>query len=83
MTVTATFNVLYDKLATSAYAIPLPQYTCPYHMNALKVSLTIKNQHIHKDMNLTILQVYHTPAIKEYTLEHTGWDNHIPICRFD
>ena len=73
LTAIATINVLCDKLATSAYNIPPPLITCPHHMNASKLSINIDNQRVHTNLNDHITNAYHTPKLRDYILERTGW----------
>ena len=73
LTVTATINVLCDKLATSAYTIPPPSSSNPHHMHASKVSITIQSQRVHTNMNDIIAHEYHTLKLRDYILERTGW----------
>lgn len=60
---TAKVNVLCHKLATSVYNIPLLKLTSPYHINIATTSLTVINQRIHININLTILQDCYTQDI--------------------
>ena len=77
LTVTATINVLYDKIATFAYNLPIPACSDPHNINAAKVLITIQAQRIHTNINHIILHKYHTPKLKEYIIERTGRNNQI------
>lgn len=70
---TATIYVLCNKLATSAYNLTLNMCSNPHHTNTAKVSITIQGQRIHTNMNHIISNEYHTPELKEYSIECTWW----------
>ena len=73
LTAISTINILYDKLATSAYTIIPPHSLNPHHIHASKVSITINHQRVHTHMNYMISHEYHSPKLKNYILERTGW----------
>ena len=73
LTANATINVLCDKLATSAYTITPPHSPNLNHMYASKVSITINRQRVHTNMNYMISHEYHSPKLRNYILERTGW----------